>query len=190
MPEQKFDESVRGHEGFGLIQVFTGDGKGKTTSAIGTLLRAHAAGRKVGFVYFDKGGDVHYSERKIFDEIDIKYYVTGRDRIHPITNAFDFSIKEIDKKEGKKGLLYIEKMFTEKYDLIVMDEINSSAALGIVSVQAVLNLIDNKPKTTELILTGRNAPNEFLNKANLITEMCLKKHYFYSGVKAREGLDF
>lgn len=190
MSEQKFDESVKGHKGFGLIQVFTGDGKGKTTSAIGTLLRAYAVGKKVGFVYFDKGGDVHYSERRIFDELGIKYFVTGRDRIDPITNAFDFSIKEIDKEEGNIGLQHVIEMFKEEYDLIVMDEINSSTALGIVSLKDVLNLINKKPKTTELIMTGRNAPDEFLSKANLVTEMQLKKHYFYSGVKAREGLDF
>ena len=81
-------------------------------------------------------------------------------------------------------------MFDAGYDLIVMDEINSTTDLGMVSVEDVLLLLDRKPAKTELVLTGRNVPPAFLDRAHLLTEMKLRKHYFYSGVKAREGIDY
>ncbi|MEK7451822.1 MAG: cob(I)yrinic acid a,c-diamide adenosyltransferase, partial [Patescibacteria group bacterium] len=115
---------------------------------------------------------------------------TGRDRIDPVTGRFDFSIQEIDKTEATRGLLEVERMFNAGYDLVVMDEINSTTDLGMISVENVLTLIEKKPPNTELVLTGRNTPQAFLDRAHLISEVRLKKHYFYSGVKAREGLDY
>ncbi len=188
--EMKADESIKGFQGYGLVQVITGNGKGKTTSSLGLSIRAAGASKKVGIVYFDKGGDSHYSERKILDQIDqIDYEVTGRDRIDK-NGRFDFSITDVDKSEGERGIKKVREMFKEGYDLIVLDEINSSADLGIVSLEDVLALIDEKPERVEFVLTGRDVHQKILEKANLITEMKLKKHYFYSGVKAREGLDF
>lgn len=184
------DEAIKGREGFGLIQLFTGNGKGKTTAALGEALRAHSIGKKVAFVYFDKGGETHYSERKVLDQLGILYIATGRDRIDPVTGRFDFSIQDIDKQDAARGLAETERLFNELYDLVVMDEINSTVSLGILDEQAVLNLISKKPNMTELVLTGRNAPDSFLKKAHLVTEMRLGKHYFYSGVPAREGLDY
>lgn len=185
-----FDNRIKGHEGFGLIQVFTGNGKGKTTAATGELIRAVGAGKNVGVVYFDKGGESHYFERDVLRKLGIDLVATGRDRIHPITGRFDFSIQQIDKEEAARGLQEVQRMFDAEYDLIVMDEINSTTDLGMISVQDVLLLMDKKPEHTELVLTGRNAPSVFLEKAHLITEMMLHKHYFYSGVKAREGIDY
>jgi cob(I)alamin adenosyltransferase len=184
------DESIKGRQGFGLIQIFTGNGKGKTTAATGEMIRALGAGKKVGIVYFDKGGESHYFERTILRNLGVDLVATGRDRIDPITNRFDFSISEIDKTEAARGLIEVQRMFDAGYDLVVLDEINSTADLGMISVESVLNLLDKKPEQTELVLTGRNAPQAFLDKAHLLTEMCLHKHYFYSGVKAREGLDY
>ncbi len=185
------DTRIKGRQGYGLIQLFTGNGKGKTTAALGEALRAVGAGKKVGIVFFDKGGETHYFERKMIDQIKgIDYIATGRDRIDPVTERFDFSIQEIDKQEGKRGLEEIRRMFKEGYDLVVMDEINSSTDLSIVSIEEVLSVLDDKPQQTELIMTGRNAPETFLTRAHLVTEMRLRKHYFYSGVKAREGLDY
>ncbi len=184
------DDAIKGREGFGLIQLFTGNGKGKTTASIGEALRVHAVGKKVGIVFFDKGGNTHYSERKILDQLGIYYVATGRNRIDSVTGRFDFSIQEIDKTEATRGLEEAKKLFEEKYDLVVLDEINSTTSLGMISEQEVLKLIDAKPDQTELVLTGRNAPESFTKKAHLVTEMRLLKHYFYSGVPAREGLDF
>ena len=184
------DREVIGHEGFGLIQIFTGNGKGKTTAATGEMIRAVGAEKKVGVVYFDKGGESHYFERQILRDLGIDLVATGRDRIDPVTNRFDFSISELDKSEAARGLVEVQRMFDAGYDLIVMDEINSTTDLGMVSVEDVLLLLDRKPAKTELVLTGRNVPPAFLDRAHLLTEMKLRKHYFYSGVKAREGIDY
>ncbi len=185
------NEQIKGRKGYGLIQLYTGDGKGKTTCALGVVIRALGVGKKVGIVYFDKGGETHYSERPILDQMDnVTYVATGRDRIDPDTGRFDFSVQEIDKQEAKRGLEAAKKMFNEEYDLVVLDEINSTTSLGMLEVSEVLEVSDQKPEKTEVILTGRNAPQEFLDRAHLITKMQLNRHYFYSGVPAREGLDY
>lgn len=184
------DRELIGHQGFGLIQVITGNGKGKTTSATGLMVRAVGASKRVGVVYFDKGGESHYFERDVLRNLGVDLVATGRDRIDPVTGRFDFSIQEIDKTEATRGLVEVQRMFDAGYDLIVMDEINSTTDLGMIAVENVLALLDKKPTNTELVLTGRNVPQAFLDRAHLVSEVGLKKHYFYSGVKAREGIDF
>lgn len=189
--QQGVDERIKDHKGLGLVHVTTGNGKGKTTAALGTAIRALGAGKKVGIVYFDKGGDTHYSERKVLDQLDgVEYIATGRDRIDPETGRFDFSIQEIDKQEAQRGLEEVKMMFETGYDLIIMDEINSTTALGMLREEEVLTVLKEKPAHTELILTGRDAPESFIQQAHLMTEMRLRKHYFYSGVEAREGIDY
>lgn len=179
-----------GVEAWGKIQVFTGKGKGKTTAALGTALRAYAQGKKVAFIYFDKGGS-HYSEAAILDRLGIPYFRTGLDRIDPQTGKFRFGVKPEDKTEGKKGLdKAMEWMMGGKLDALVLDEICVSASLGIVSTDDVLKLLACKPQRLELILTGRDAPKEICDRADLVTEMTIIKHYFYQGAPAREGLDY
>lgn len=187
MPKEA-DETIKGRQGFGLIQVYTGEGKGKTTAALGQAMRAAGAGKKVGLVFFDKGG-AHYSERQMLDKLGIEFMAFGRDRIDA-SGRFDFSITDIDRQEGEKGLQAVEQMFEQGFDLIILDEINSSTDLKIVDVEVVLALLNKKPDQTEIILTGRNVPPEFLDRVHLVTTMTLEKHYFYSGVRAREGLDY
>ena len=184
------DERVKGHEGYGLIQVVTGDGKGKTTSAIGSVIRTIGAGKKAAFIYFDKGGE-HYMERKVFDKLGVEWHAFGRDRIDPKTGRFDFSITEQDRELGRAGLVKAREIIqSDLYDLLVLDEINSSCSLGFVDEAEVLALLEEKPDRLEMILTGRNAPESFKVKAHLVSEVVLRKHYFYSGVKAREGIDY
>ncbi len=178
---------------FGLIQLFTGDGKGKTTAALGTAIRSIGAGKRVAWVAFDKGGETHYSERALIrDRLpEMDFFVTGLDRIDPVTNKFRFGVTDEDRREGERGLAIVRDLFEkQKHDLIVLDEINSTTALGIIDEQVVLDVIAHKPKATELILTGRNATDSLLARADLITEMKLVRHYFYQGVTAREGLDY
>lgn len=175
-----------------MIQLFTGYGKGKTTAALGQVIRAAGAGKKITIICFDKGGE-HYSERKAlrdnFPQIEI--FATGRDRIDRTTGDFDFSVTDEDKEQGKRGLDMVRKLFAHgRPDLIVLDEICSSAHLGMVDEEEVLELLDNRPASIELILTGRDAPKSFIDRADLVTEMKLVKHYFYQGVKAREGFDY
>ncbi len=186
------DERIKGRQGYGLIQLIHGHGKGKTTAALGQAVRCVGAGKKVMIVYFDKGGTSHYSERCIIDQIDgIDYVATGRDRIDPVTNRFDFSINDTDRSEAERGIDLAKKaMMSGEYDLVILDEINSTQNLGMLSADSVLDAIQSKSENVEVILTGRNPAQEFLDAAHLVTEMQLQRHYFYSGVQARAGLDF
>lgn len=175
-----------------MIQLFTGNGKGKTTAALGTAFRAAAAGKRVAIVYFDKGGE-HYSERKIIrDRIpEIVISVTGLDRIDPITNEFRFGVTDEDRAEGERGLAIVRELIAKKSaGVIILDEINSSASLGIVQEKDVIEILRGKPEKTELILTGRDAPDSFIQRADLVTDMRLVKHYYYKGEQAREGFDY
>ncbi len=174
-----------------MLSVYTGDGKGKTTAALGVLIRAIGAGKKVAWIAFDKGGD-DYNERVIirerFPEVD--FYATGLNRIDK-KGKFRFGVTDEDRREGERGLCIAHNLFTSTiYDLIILDEINSSTSLGIIAEADVLKLLKIKPANLELILTGRNAPKSFCDQCDLLTEMKLHKHYFYHGIKARPGFDY
>ncbi|MBT4857410.1 cob(I)yrinic acid a,c-diamide adenosyltransferase [Candidatus Uhrbacteria bacterium] len=186
------DKRILGRQGYGLIQLIHGHGKGKTTAALGQAIRCAGSGRKVTIVYFDKGGNDHYFERLALDKIEnIDYFVTGRDRIDPVNGRFDFSITDIDKKEASRGLELTRGFLTSgEYSLVILDEINSTTDLGMLDSKLVLDALAQKNEDVEVILTGRDPCPEFLEAAHLITESKLERHYFYSGVKAREGLDF
>lgn len=177
----------------GLIQVFTGNGRGKTTAALGTAVRALGYGLKIAIVYFDKGG-THYSERpvlasKFAGEIDV--YPTGLDRIDPKTRKFRFGVTDEDRAEARRGLSIVRDLLSKhEHSLVILDEINSTVSLGMLPEDEVLAVIRSKPEDVELILTGRDAPTSFRALADLVTEMTLVKHYFYEGVKAREGIDY
>lgn len=178
---------------WGLIQVYTGNGKGKTTAALGLAIRAIGAGKRVAWIAFDKGGESHYSERKIIRERlpEIELSITGLDRIDAVTGKFRMGVTEEDREEGKRGLELLKRALSEGgAELVILDEINSSTSLGILDENEVLEILDSKPETVELVMTGRDAPQAFRDKADLVTEMTLIKHYYYSGIGAREGLDF
>ncbi|MHB8831003.1 MAG: cob(I)yrinic acid a,c-diamide adenosyltransferase [Patescibacteria group bacterium] len=175
-----------------MIQIYTGDGKGKTTAALGLVIRAVGAGKKVAWVAFDKGGS-HYAERVVFTQRfpEMDFNATGLDRMNLETGTFRFGVTDDDRLEGERGLGIVRKLFQDaKQDLIVLDEINISTSLGIVSEADVLALLKQKPPQTELVLTGRNAPASFIELADLVTEMRMNKHYIQQGVKARYGLDY
>lgn len=195
MPDSQkpiLDERIKGRQGYGLIQLIHGHGKGKTTAALGQAIRCAGAGKRVMIVYFDKGGTTHYSERAVIDQISgIDYVATGRDRIDPVTNRFDFSITDEDCEQAKLGIdTAREAMMSGVYDLVVLDEINSTQNLGMLTVEDVLDALRSKAEMTEVILTGRDPAQEFIEAAHLVTEMQLQRHYFYSGVSARAGLDY
>ena len=177
----------------GLIQVYTGDGKGKTTASLGMAIRAVAQGMKVAIVYFDKGGE-HYSERKVLAERfkgEIDFFSSGLDRIDPVTGRFRFGVLPDDKAEAERGLEIVRHILSKgEHALVILDEINTTVSLGMLDENAVLEALKLKPEKTELVLTGRKAPESFRAMADLVTEMTLVKHYFYHGVPAREGLDF
>lgn len=176
----------------GKIHVYTGYGKGKTTAALGLAIRACGRGKKVAIIFFDKGG-LNYGEREIFDQLKdkIEYYVTGRNRIDQKTNRFIFGVEEIDKQEAQKALRIITDLFkNEVLDLLILDEINNAINLRMVGLDEFLKILDNKPKYLELVLTGRDAHPRILERADLVTEMKLVKHYYYKGTSAREGIEY
>lgn len=178
---------------FGKIQVYTGKGKGKTTASLGLAIRALGWGKKVIIVYFDKGGD-NYGERKILDKLkgnSFQYYVTGRKRFDSESQTFDFKIEEEDKKEALRGLKIVEDIFKENsVDLLILDEINFTVTLGMLKLEEFLEVLDNKPKNMEVVLTGRDAHPKIIERADLVTEMKLVKHYFDKDVEAREGIEY
>jgi len=178
---------------WGMTQVYTGGGKGKTTAALGLAVRAAAAGKKVAWVAFDMGGEAHYSERSLIRERipEIDLHVTGLDRIDPATGEFRFGVTPEDIEEGSRALAIVRRLMAEAAcDLLVLDEANISTRLGILNEKEVLDALRVKPAAIEMVLTGRDAPDSFLDLADLVTEMRPIKHYHQQGIAAREGLDF
>jgi len=172
----------------GQSHVYTGDGKGKTTASLGLAMRALGNNKKVGVVFFDKGG-VFYGERKSLAKLKIDFWVTGGIRFKP-GKPFRFGVNAKDKQEVIKGMYIVSGLFQKNYDLVIMDEINSAMGLKMIDPKAVLNLIKRKPAKTELVLTGRYCPKIIQDKADLVTEMKLIKHYFYKGIPCRKGIEY
>lgn len=170
----------------GLIQIFTGDGKGKTSAAIGIVIRALGHGLKVYIALFMKG-DYLYGERKILSGLSgVTLESFGSSRF---INPDD--IKPEEKAEATRALEAARKaMLSGEYDLVVLDEVNLAVAFNLLGVGEVLRLIEAKPEGVELILTGRQAHRELVRTADLVTE-CLKiKHPYDSGVGGREGFEY
>jgi len=170
----------------GLVQIFTGDGKGKTTAALGTVLRALGHGLRVYIVYFMKS-DYPYGERRILSEL-------------PNVNMASFgSLEFVDPKnvkpeeieQAKQALTATrEAMLSGSYDLVVLDEVNVAVAWKLVELDEVVKLIDDKPQNVELILTGRYADVELIKMADLVTEMLKIKHPYDKGETGREGIEY
>jgi len=170
----------------GLIQVYTGNGKGKTTAALGLALRAVGHGLKVLVVQFMKG-NIEYGElesaKKLSPYLTIKRI--GREIFVSKTNP-----DPIDTKLAQEGYsLAREAVESKRYDIVILDEINLAVDYGLISLSDLLHLMESKLETVELILTGRNAKPEVIEKADLVTEMVDQKHYYEKGTPAREGIE-
>jgi len=168
----------------GLVIVHTGNGKGKTTAALGMAFRALGQGLSVLMVQFIKGSwkSGELESAKKFK--NFKLIPMGRGFVS--TNG---RISEEDYQAAKEALDYA-KLHLGDYDMVILDEVNYAIGFGLISEGDVLKLIEKKPERVHLILTGRNATTEIINKADLVTEMCEIKHPFHKGIKAQKGVEF
>ena len=168
----------------GYTQVYTGNGKGKTTAAIGLAIRAAGAGLKVFIAQFIKMGD--YSEikalKRFSDMITVEQFGLGR-----FTNG---KPAPEDIAAAQKGLKRVkEVMSSDDYKIIILEEANVAVMLGLFAVQDLLKIIINKPYEKELVITGRGASPRIIESADLVTEMKDIKHYYQKGVRARVGIE-
>lgn len=171
----------------GYVQVYTGNGKGKTTASIGLTVRALGAGMNVFFAQFIKGGK--YSEIEMLEKL-------SRDGAGIVCRQYGegcFIMRQAaasDAEAARRGLAEVrEAMASGKYGLIVLDEANVAVSLGLLAETDLLSLIDEKPDLVELVFTGRNAPAALMARADLVTEMREVKHYYRQGVRARRGIE-
>lgn len=168
----------------GYVQVYTGDGKGKTTAVLGLAVRAAGAGLKVFIAQFVKGAE--YSEIKALqrfsDLITLKQYGRGC--------FIRQEAAEEDRRLAVAGLEEVEKiMLSGEYQVIILDEVNIATHFSLFPVERVLEMIKKKPVGVELVLTGRRADPRVIEVADLVTEMREIRHYYQKGVEAREGIE-
>ena len=171
----------------GLVQVYTGNGKGKTTAALGQALRASGHNIKSLIIQFLKGGSYSGEVKAIENCVPlIKIYQAGS----PFFINKD-KISEKDMDSNRKGLALAEDAAYGENDtgILVLDEINVAINLGIIKTEEIIKLIKNKRPDIELILTGRNAPQEILDIADLVTEMKEIKHYYNKNIPSRTGIE-
>lgn len=173
-----------------MLYVFTGDGKGKTTSALGSAVRAVGEGKRVLMVQFIKG-----PWKSGEDDIEIKG--TGAFKLVKMGKGFvgilgDSLPREEHEKAAEGALDHARSEIEAKnWDILILDEVNNAVALSLISKEKVLEFIEwSKDKLEHLILTGRDAPKEFIERADLVTEMKDIKHPYEKGVKGRRGLEY
>lgn len=170
----------------GYIQCYTGNGKGKTTAALGLALRAAGAGMKTAFIQFMKGQV--YSELKSVELLS--EHITLEQYGSPRFCMPDDSNMEEHLDYARRGYARaLEIMRDPKYNLIVLDEIVTACTLKLVTLEDILNIISIKPYDRELIITGRGAAPELIKACDLVTEMKEIKHYYQQGVEARTGIE-
>jgi cob(I)alamin adenosyltransferase len=173
----------------GLVIVYTGKGKGKTTAALGMALRAVGHDHKICMIQFIKGS-WHYGEMTSSKLLEPQFELVavGKGFVGILD---DKSPREEHVKIAREAVqISREKIQSKKYDIVILDEINYAVNLGLVEVNDVLDLIKIKPSTLHLVLTGNYASDEIINAADLVTEMKEIKHPFQVGIKAKKGIDY
>ncbi|MDH5450910.1 MAG: cob(I)yrinic acid a,c-diamide adenosyltransferase [Candidatus Bathyarchaeota archaeon] len=170
----------------GLVQVYTGNGKGKTSAAFGLALRAIGRGLKVYVIQFIKGG-FDYGELHVVQHLpNLEIKAFGRGKF-----VTQMPPTEEDVKLATQAFELAETMVSGgKYDIVILDEINVALHLKLIELDKVIYLIKKKPKHVELVLTGRNAPPTVLEVADLVTEMKEVKHPYTKGTPPREGIEY
>ncbi len=172
--------------GTGLVQVFTGTGKGKTTAAMGTIVRALGHDHRVFIVFFMKGNYPYgeYSTLAKLPNVDAVSFGL-RSFIDPE------NIKPEEIEQAKLALAAArDAALSGKYNLVILDEVNVALHYKLIGLDEVMKLIDDKPPDVELILTGRNADAQIIDRADLVTEMVKIKHPYDKGIRARKGIEY
>lgn len=174
---------------YGLVQVYTGDGKGKTTAAIGQAVRAAGRGMRVIMVQFLKENERGTGETKGLSRTMLPIFVKqfGEDLLGTVSEAKRIRVKQkvID------GFLYIQQQIGyNKADVYIFDEISHAVNLGLLDISMVTNLMDKRPAEVEFVMTGSDMPEEILKRADLVTEMSNVKHPYDEGVPARNGIEY
>jgi len=170
----------------GFIHLYTGDGEGKSITAFGLALRAVGHGYKVIIVQFMKG-------RKDIGEYKVRRKLAPNYEIYQFGRREFINLKSpepIDYILARRGLEFARKMLKKKPRLLILDEINLAVSIGLVGLSDVLALLNDIPEQTTVVLTGRNAPKELIERADLVTEMCEIKHPWKRGVQARKGIEY
>jgi cob(I)alamin adenosyltransferase len=174
----------------GVVLCYTGNGKGKSTAAFGLAIRSLGHGKNICIIQFIKSADIKIGEREIFKKLGVEMYQMG---------AGFTNVRDIDMH--KKGIedawsLAKSKINSGEYDLVILDEINNVFAIDrfsveeIISIDECINTFNNRPDRTNIVITGRNAPKEIMDFADLVTVCEEKKHYFNSGRKAEKGIEY
>jgi len=183
--EQKRKTDEAGDPGRGLVLVHTGNGKGKSSSAFGVIIRALGWGHKVGVVQFIKGKWIT-GERQFFDKL-------GRVEWHTMGEGFTWDTQDKDRDIAAATAAFdkaCEMMANGDYDLIVLDEINIALRYDYLSIDNVLQALKGRSNRTSIVLTGRDAKPELCDYADLVSEIREIKHPFKAGIKAQRGIDF
>lgn len=168
-----------------MVTVFTGNGKGKTTAALGVILRSLGHGRRVCLILFMKG-NYPYGEQTVLEKLPgVTLHRFGH--LHFVDPN---NVKEEEKAEARRALDLARQAMRDGYDLVVLDEVNIAVSWGLIDVGDLVRLIEEKPLHVDLILTGRYAPQRLIELADLVTEMVEVKHPYKQGIKAKKGVDY
>ena len=182
----------------GLVQIYTGHGKGKTTAALGTAFRAVGQGLRVCVIQFLKGGwksGERAAAARLAPELEIHAFGAAqwgdRSKASADTPWWELPPSEEDRSQAGEAMEFARGVITGgEWDIVVLDEVFGALARGLISLDEVLGLIRTRPTEVELILTGRDAPPEVIEAADLVTEMAEVKHPFQRGINARKGIEY
>jgi len=191
----------------GLVQVYTGDGKGKTTCSLGLSLRAIGQGFKIYMIQFLKSGDtgelfsikkyipnmtiVQFGKEAIVDKQLKMFEFDGQGEINETGGKYKFLPDMEEREPARRALEHALKIIhSGEHDIVILDEINCAMHKGLIEIPEVIKMIDEKPEHVEIILTGRNAPHQIIERADLVSEIMMRKHPWEKGIDARRGIEY
>jgi cob(I)alamin adenosyltransferase len=175
---------MKNKDSLGLVQIYTGKGKGKTTAALGLAMRAAGHNLKIAIIHFMKIWD--YGEVEGLRKLGIDLFRYGTTELIDPKNP-----SPIDFEQASRALSKAEELIEKgDYNMLILDEINVAVDFNLIPLKRVVDLLDKKPDNLELVLTGRNCPQELVERADLVSIIDEVKHPFQKGVKARKGIEF